>query len=181
TWRPTSLISRPYGQLKTTYPSLVLVGLLVVSALSHAGTEVQNQTSALGAVNGVVSNHQLVLEETLSNPIVFSAQQTQLDAPLTQLWVAQATLIDNSAMGEVNVRVASSVGVSDTLYSQYALELWLDGKRTPMQGRPFNGGVLMEVPTAFSRLEVRVVKPVTMRLPQHYRGGFTTTLDITGR
>lgn len=164
--------------IKPTYSAFFLVVGLCMSSFTHAEGEVQKQINSLGIVSGRVENHQLKLKETLGNPIVFSVEQNQLSVPLSQLLVERAVSIGGQS-GEINVRIASSLGGKGTTYSQYTLELWLDGKKENIQARAVRRGVLIKIPKESNLVEVRVTKPINITLPQHHRGRFTSSIEIT--
>ncbi|ODS05581.1 DUF5462 family protein [Vibrio scophthalmi] len=131
---------------------------------------------SLGIVNGDVVNGLLTIKRTLSNPVLLSVKQDELDSPLRALVINNAKLI-KSQKGEVTVKFTSPVkgGTMETLVT---FEVWLDGKKVEVMGETLGSDVQTIVDTPFRLIEVMVTKPLQIQLPQNYRGPFNFIFDI---
>ncbi len=131
---------------------------------------------SLGIVNGDVINDSLTIERSLSNPVLLSVTQEELDGSLRSLLINQAKLITNQK-GNITVMVNSLVqgGKIETVMT---VGVWLDGKKVEVLGKTQGSDVNINVSTLFKTLEVRVLEPLKIQLPKSYRGPFDFSFDI---
>lgn len=156
---------------------VICAGMGLYAVLSQAAPVVKNSAPmSLGVVSGRVVNETLSLEQGLSNPVLLSIAQSELDSPLRSLWVDRAVGINNQH-GEVTIKLTSPVsgGVMETLLT---LEVWLDGQRANVLGETQGNGVQINIDTPFRFIEVRASKPLKIQIPKYYRGPFNFAIDI---
>jgi hypothetical protein len=156
---------------------LLSAGAFLFLPFSQAAPVVMNGAPmSLGTVNGDVVNGALTIERALSNPVLLSVTQDELDSPLRALLINQAKLINNQK-GEITVKLASPVkgGSMETLLR---FEVWLDGKKAEISGETQGHDVLAKIDSPFRLLELRAIKPLQIQLPKNYRGPFNLTFDI---
>jgi hypothetical protein len=159
---------------------LISAGAFLFLPLTQAAPVVMNGAQmSLGTVNGDVINDVLTIERALSNPLLLSVTQDELDSPLRALLINQAKFIKNQK-GEVTVKLASPVkgGTMETLLT---FEVWLDGKKAEVMGETQGFDVQTNIDAAFRLLEVRATKPLKIQLPKNYRGPFNFTFDIEAK
>ncbi|EEX66678.1 hypothetical protein VCJ_001087 [Vibrio metoecus] len=134
---------------------------------------------SLGTVNGDVVNDVLIIERALSNPVLLSVTQDELDSPLRALLINQAKFIKNEK-GAVTVKLASPVkgGAMEVVLT---FEVWLDGKKAEVAGEVHGSDVKANIGAPFRLLEVRATKPLQIQLPKNYRGPFNFTVDMEAK
>lgn len=130
---------------------------------------------SLGVVNGEVVNGRVEIQKVLSNPILLSVNQKELDLPLDVLFVKNTSLIKQH-QGDVSLLVDSG----NQIETQITLSLWLDGRKVALYGKQSGTLVQFDIPSTFERLEMKATAPLTITLPKSYRGVFDFTLDIEG-
>lgn len=162
--------------MRMTTLSVLSCVLLTQSVLAKP---VEMTTTAIdfGMVNGEIVNGETKIEKSLNNPILISVKQQDYDKPLKELVIKDAVLTHQSP-NELILTVASPLSNAMSMKSQVVVGLWVDGQRTNLDGKQVGTEVKIATPSAYKALELRVVKPIEMVLPQKYHGEFKYSIEI---
>ena len=166
----------------------MLIKLLVILVLWSGMTtiviaqpiNINTPAISLGVVNGdIINNKYLNITKVLSNPILLSIKQQELNVSLHSLIINNAVLKKNQN-GNVVITVVKQVKGGGNINVQTALSLYIDGRQVNVSGQQAGTAVRLVIPSKFDLLEVKAVKPLSIQLPKLYRGPFNFMLDIEG-
>ncbi|ARR51832.1 hypothetical protein ETN89_20365 (plasmid) [Photobacterium damselae subsp. damselae] len=162
--------------MRVTTLSVLCCALLSQSVLTKP-VEMRSTSIDFGVVNGEIVNSESKIEKFLSDPILISVKQQDYDKPLKEFVIKDAVLTHQSS-NELVLTVVSPLSNASTMKSQIAVGLWVDGQRSNLQGKQVGAEVSIATPAKYKEVELRVVKPIEMTLPQVYRGEFKYTIEI---
>ncbi|WP_058118971.1 DUF5462 family protein [Photobacterium kishitanii] len=134
---------------------------------------------SLGSVNGEVINNQYVsISKVLSNSVLLSVRQSELETKLQSLLINNAVLNHNKNSG-ISIVITEPTAQGD-INVEVILELWLDGRRVSVTGEQMGSSVRLIIPKQFDHLEIKMVNPLKIHVPLSYRGDFNFVLDVEG-
>ncbi|PSU99928.1 DUF5462 family protein [Photobacterium kishitanii] len=167
--------------VKFFFTFLLLISLIVINrGTAFSQPLIINQAAiSLGSVNGEVINNQYIsIAKVLSNSVLLSVKQSELETKL------QSLLIDNAVLNQKNNSGISIVITEPTAQGdinvEVILELWLDGRRVSVTGEQMGSSVRLNIPKEFNYIEIKMVNPLKIHVPLSYRGDFNFVLDVEG-
>ncbi|EBV5176659.1 fimbrial protein [Salmonella enterica subsp. enterica serovar Oranienburg] len=150
---------------KLTHLVLTALAGLALNLPAQAG----ERTQYLGVVNGqVVGNSVVKVTRTLPEPVLFLADSR--DTLPSQLTVRDAEV--RPASGEMVYITVKQLLPSGGGTARITLKtsLMVDGKKVALTARQQGEDVLVSVPQATQRVELRTDAPAELEIPAGYRG-----------
>lgn len=150
---------------KLTHLVLTALAGLALNLPAQAG----ERTQYLGVVNGqVVGNSVVKVTRTLPEPVLFLADSR--DTLPSQLTVRDAEV--RPASGEMAYITVKQLLPSSGGTARITLKtsLMVDGKKVALTARQQGEDVLVSVPQATQRVELRTDAPAELEIPAGYRG-----------
>ncbi|MEB7099165.1 F4 (K88) fimbria minor subunit FaeF [Escherichia coli] len=153
--------------------TLVLSALSIQSALA---AEYSEKTQYLGVVNGQVSGNSVVkVTRTPTDPVLYwSGDTTHLPDSLT---IRNAEF--REASGDLAYITVKQV-LPDNGEARITLKtaLMVDGKKVALSARQQGEDVVITVPEAQKRVELRTDAPAELEVPVSYRGNLQIALQV---
>ncbi|HHL4263397.1 TPA: F4 (K88) fimbria minor subunit FaeF [Escherichia coli] len=161
--------------MKKTMMAVVLA-LSALSIQSALAAEYSEKTQYLGVVNGQVSGNRVVkVTRTPTEPLLYrSGDSTPLPGSLT---IRNAE--SRAASGGLTYITVKQV-LPDNGEARITLKtaLMVDGKRVALSARQQGEDVVITVPDAQKRVELRTDAPAELEVPVSYRGNLQIALQV---
>ncbi|MEC9695274.1 F4 (K88) fimbria minor subunit FaeF [Escherichia marmotae] len=161
--------------MKKTMMAVVLA-LSALSIQSALAAEYSEKTQYLGVVNGQVSGNRVVkVTRTPTDPVLYrSGDSTPLPGSLT---IRNAE--SRAASGGLTYITVKQV-LPDNGEARITLKtaLMVDGKRVALSARQQGEDVVITVPDAQKRVELRTDAPAELEVPVSYRGNLQIALQV---
>ncbi|ECA9146182.1 TPA: DUF5462 family protein [Salmonella enterica subsp. enterica] len=153
---------------------MALVGLAL-----NLPVQAAERTQYLGVVNGlVVGNSVVKVTRTLPEPVLFLADSR--DTLPSQLTVRDAEVRPASGeMAYITVKQLLPSG-GGTARITLKISLMVDGKKVALTARQQGEDVLVSVPQATQRVELRTDALAELEVPASYRGNLQIALQVEG-
>ncbi len=153
---------------------MALVGLVL-----NLPVQAAERTQYLGVVNGlVVGNSVVKVTRTLPEPVLFLADSR--DTLPSQLTVRDAEVRPASGeMAYITVKQLLPSG-GGTARITLKISLMVDGKKVALTARQQGEDVLVSVPQATQRVELRTDALAELEVPASYRGNLQIALQVEG-
>ncbi|MGK7322042.1 DUF5462 family protein [Salmonella enterica] len=160
---------------KLTHLVLTALAGLALNLPAQAG----ERTQYLGVVNGqVVGNSVVKVTRTLPEPVLFLADSR--DTLPSQLTVRDAEVRPASGeMAYITVKQLLPSG-GGTARITLKTSLMVDGKKVALTARQQGEDVLVSVPQATQRVELRTDALAELEVPASYRGNLQIALQVEG-
>lgn len=161
--------------MKKTMMAAALI-LSVLSIQSALAAEYSEKTQYLGVVNGQVAGNSVVkVTRTPTDPVLYrSGDSTPLPGSLT---IRNAE--SRAASGGLTYITVKQV-LPDNGEARITLKtaLMVDGKRVVLSARQQGEDVVITVPDAQKRVELRTDAPAELEVPVSYRGNLQIALQV---
>lgn len=125
-------------------------------------------------------SNRIIIEEKLSNPILFSYSKQHISNRPSRIVVRNAELVHQE---ESNFSIVANFPSSKgTISALFTVEVWINKSICKVKPRQKGTDIyLLDYLTlAIDSFEVKVVKPVLLEFPEDYESVFSFALDIGG-
>ncbi|XEH50421.1 DUF5462 family protein [Edwardsiella tarda] len=157
---------------------VVALLLTVLSLQSARATDYRETTQYLGVVNGqVVGNSVVKVTRTPTEPILFRAEN---DAPLPEILVIRHAESRSAAGGGVNITLKQTLADGRAARLTLQTTLMIDGHKVALIATQRGDDVVIALPPANQRVELRSDAPLELEVPANYRGSLQIPLEVSG-
>lgn len=165
--------------------ALMLTVFGIVFSGAVLATTTTERTQMLGTVNGQLNEHRLVeVTRTLPDPVLVRASKQALGELPVKLVLRQAQgwPDEQNSVRIVQTRALppTVAGTPQQVLLTLKVRLEADGKPAPMTIQAQGEDLVLLLPTANESLVLRSDQPLTLQLPNGYRGTLSLPLEFEG-
>lgn len=156
---------------------LMLTALTGIALSSQAmSAQYSERVQYLGTLNGQGQQGDVIkVMRTLTEPVLFANRQGE-SLPVRLLVRGAQVRPATGGMSYITVRQALPEGKDARITLQTAL--WVDAKRVPFTAEQRGEDVVINVPVASSRVELRADAPSELEVSANYRGELQLVLEV---
>lgn len=154
----------------------VALALSALSIQSALAAEYSEKTQYLGVVNGQVSGNSVVkVTRTLTDPVLYRSGDT---TPLPDDLTIRNAESRAASGGLAYITVKQALPDNGEARITLKTALMVDGKRVALSVRQQGEDVVITVPEAQKRVELRTDAPAELEVPVSYRGNLQIALQV---
>lgn len=155
----------------------LMVTALIVSLPIQAG-DYSEKNQYLGVVNGqVVGNSVVKVTRTPAEPVLFRAEN---NSPLPEELIIRQARSRPASGGMANITVTQPLADGRDARLTLKASLMVDGQKVTVTTRQQGEDVIISVPAATRRVELRSDAPVELEIPVNYRGNLLVPVEVEG-
>lgn len=158
--------------------SLMLIALVsVVVSKSAMSADYNEKIQYLGTLNGQMQASGVVkVMRTLADPVLFTMQA---NTPLPSRLVIHGAQVRSGAGGRSYITVKQDLPDSKEARITLLVELWIDASRVSFTAGQRGEDVVISMPDATSRVELKTDAPAELEVSADYRGPLQIAFEIT--
>ncbi|EAT2902212.1 DUF5462 family protein [Salmonella enterica] len=157
----------------------MMAATLVLSAFctqSVLAAEYSEKTQYLGVVNGQVSGNSVVkVTRTPTDPVLYRSGDT---TPLPDSLTIRNAESRAASGGLAYITVKQALPDNGEARITLKTALMVDGKKVELSARQQGEDVVIAVPDATQKVELRTDAPAELEVPASYRGNLQITLQV---
>ncbi|HHQ4530768.1 TPA: DUF5462 family protein [Aeromonas hydrophila] len=134
------------------------------------------KTQYIGKLNSQTRQGDVVkVMRTLSEPVLFAAQRGDLPP---ELLVVRGSRVRPATGGMVYLTVRQDLIGGKEARVTLKASLWVDAKQAPVKAEQRGDDVVIHVPPASSRVELRTDAPIELEVSANYRGELQVVMIV---
>ncbi|WP_426347880.1 DUF5462 family protein [Cronobacter universalis] len=154
---------------------IALMVVAFITSLPVLATGYVEKTQYLGVVNGqVVGNSVVKVIRTPADPVLYRSDDIALPE---QLLVRNAEVRPASG-GMAYIRAKQSLSENREARLTLKTTLMVDGHKTVLNATQQGEDVLIKIPEATKRVELRTDAPAELEIPANYRGNLEISVEV---